>query len=84
MAPATRSDRGVQYACHKFRDILSANKLVGQSMSDRRPVGKLIAGTMRGIPFSGGELFQNTENRTYTSNGCEVHGDYQKGDIRVY
>ena len=27
------SDRGVQYACHEFRDILSENKLVGQSMS---------------------------------------------------
>lgn len=27
------SDRGVQYACHEFRDILNANKLVNQSMS---------------------------------------------------
>lgn len=27
------SDRGVQYACHEFRDIVSKNKLVIQSMS---------------------------------------------------
>lgn len=27
------SDRGVQYACHDFRDILGANKLVSQNMS---------------------------------------------------
>jgi len=27
------SDRGVQYACHEFRDILRANQLVIQSMS---------------------------------------------------
>lgn len=29
------SDRGVQYACHEFRDILSTKKLVSQSMSRR-------------------------------------------------
>lgn len=27
------SDRGVQYACYEFRNMLSANKLVRQSMS---------------------------------------------------
>lgn len=27
------SDRGVQYACHKFRDVLQKNNLVRQSMS---------------------------------------------------
>lgn len=27
------SDRGVQYACHEFRDVLRANNLVKQSMS---------------------------------------------------
>ena len=29
------SDRGVQYACYDFRNILSANKLIRQSMSRR-------------------------------------------------
>lgn len=29
------SDRGVQYACHEFRNILCANKLASQSMSRR-------------------------------------------------
>lgn len=27
------SDRGVQYACHEFRDVLRVNKLANQSMS---------------------------------------------------
>ena len=27
------SDRGVQYACHEFRNLLKANPLVTQSMS---------------------------------------------------
>lgn len=29
------SDRGVQYACHDFKDVISANKLIRQSMSRR-------------------------------------------------
>jgi len=33
MAPATRSDRGIQYACNEFKNLLDKNPLVIRSMS---------------------------------------------------